>query len=106
MSSPLRHFRRLDAPASLRKAGPQALAAVPPDPPLPWGIRVHADEDHRVNERLELLVTVREGAPVVVVAEVAWILALPPGAPGRYEAGLRIVSLPADAGRLEAVLGA
>lgn len=105
MSSPLRHFRPINAPAAVRRAGRAALAAVPPVPPIAWGIRVHADEDHRVNERVEVLITPPTGDQLNVVGEVAWILALPPGAKGRFEAGLRVVALPPELDVLEGLLG-
>lgn len=69
------------------------------------GMRVYADEDYPVGSRLDIDVVMPDQSAVRCWATVVWRKELGPGAPARYDVGLRFTDLaPADVQRLATVL--
>jgi hypothetical protein len=92
-----RHFRRVDAPITVRPVS--LLAHAVPlrvnDVSL-GGLRAYSDERYRVGVRLELELSFPGGESATMLAEVVWVDELSPGAPARYEVGLRYVDATPD----------
>jgi hypothetical protein len=71
------------------------------------GLRAYSDDAQAPGTRVELELFLPAGAPVTVVAEVAWVQALPPGGPARFDVGMRFLLVPpADLDRIRAAIGA
>jgi hypothetical protein len=101
-----RRFHRARAAILVRPAGP--LARVAPrlvrDISL-GGLRALSDEPQRVGARLELELVFPGGESATCLAEVVWADELVPGAPARFEMGLRFLQVePEDLERIAAVL--
>lgn len=108
MATPVdrRKFHRARASILVRPAGP--LARVAPrlveDISL-GGLRALSDDKQRLGARLELELLFPAGESATCLAEVVWVEALAPGAPARYEMGLRFVEVePEDLERISGVL--
>jgi hypothetical protein len=108
MSTPVdrRKFHRAKAAILVRPAGP--LARVAPqlvkDISL-GGLRALSDDPQKLGARLELELVFTAGEPATCLAEVVWVETLAPGAPAKYEMGLRFVQVePEDLERISAVL--
>ena len=87
-----RHFRRVNAPISVRPVSILAHA-VPRrvnDVSL-GGLRAYSDDRYKIGSRLELELAFPDGQNATVLAEVVWVDALPEGAPARFEVGMRYV---------------
>lgn len=87
-----RHFRRVNAPITVRPVSILARA-VPRrvnDVSL-GGLRAFSDERYKVGTRLELELAFPVGESATVLAEVVWVDAQPEGAPARFEVGMRYV---------------
>ena len=109
MTSERRKFKRLHAPVFCRPLGaslvPQGEGEREVQDISMGGVRVFTDDQHQLGEHLELELFLPEGEGVTLDTQVVWVDALEPGAPARFEVGLRFVELSeADARRLEAVL--
>ncbi|MFT3915008.1 MAG: PilZ domain-containing protein [Anaeromyxobacteraceae bacterium] len=93
-----RHYRRVRAPILVRPAGRVASGKLlrPVGDIGRGGVRAYADEDQPVGTRVEIELLFPGGAPAHVVAEVAWVQRLPPGAPARFEVGMRFLQIHAD----------
>jgi len=92
-----RLFRRVKADVLVRPTG--ALAGRPHrrvNDISMGGLRVYADDEHHLGERMELEVLLGEEASATFTAEVAWVDALPSGAPARFDVGLRFLEVQAD----------
>lgn len=87
-----RRYRRVRAPILVRPAGllAQVAARKVNDISL-GGIRTYADEAAPVGRRLEVELLFEGGRSATVLVEVAWVEALPEGAPASHEMGLRLV---------------
>ena len=69
------------------------------------GLRAYSDEEQKPGTRLELELLLPDRATATILAEVVWVLALPDGAPARYDVGLRFVVVrEEDLGRIARVL--
>jgi len=69
------------------------------------GFRAYSDEKQKKGRLLEVEVFLPGGGSVTVVAEVAWVEALPDGSPARFDVGLQYVKASAeDLERLAPVL--
>ncbi len=102
-----RRYRRLQAPILIRPVSPLARRVKPnvSDVSL-GGLRAYSDEEQKPGQRLELELLLPDGASATVLVEVVWVMALPEGAPARYDVGLRFVDVrPEDLGRIARVLG-
>jgi hypothetical protein len=101
-----RRFVRIQAPILIRTAGPVSagrLARRVADIGS-GGLRAYSDEPQAVGARVELELFFPEGGPAQVLAEVAWVQELPPGAPARFDVGLRFMQIAsADLVRIEAL---
>lgn len=87
-----RHFRRFDAPITVRPVSILAMA-IPRrvnDVSL-GGVRAYSDERYKVGKRLELELAFPDGESATVLAEVVWVEALPDDAPARFDVGMRYV---------------
>jgi hypothetical protein len=101
-----RRYRRVQAPILVRPAGllAQVAARKVNDISL-GGIRTYADESVPKGRRLEIELLFEDGGASTVLVEVAWVEPQPPGAPAKFEMGLRLVDArPADLERLSAAL--
>ena len=58
------------------------------------GVRIYSDERFKIGRKLELDLRLPDGSPLQCIAEVAWIQALPEGAPAAYDLGLRFLKVP------------
>lgn len=101
-----RRYHRARAAILVRPAGP--LARVAPrlvkDISL-GGLRALSDDPQKRGARLELELIFPAGENATCLAEVVWIEQLAPGAPAKYEMGLRFVEVePEDLERIAAVL--
>jgi hypothetical protein len=87
-----RRYRRVQAPILARPAS--LLARIAPrqvnDISL-GGLRTYCDDPLDVGQRQEIELLFTDGASATLLVEVAWFDVLGPGAPARFEAGLRIV---------------
>jgi len=104
-----RRYARVHAPILVRPIGPASLQHLPRqvgDIGL-GGLRAYSDEVQTPGTRVELELFLPAGEPAVVLAEVAWVQALPPGGPARFDVGLRFLLVSsADVQRIESALGA
>lgn len=102
-----RHFRRVNAPITVRPVSILAHA-VPRrvnDVSL-GGLRAYSDERYKVGARLELELAFPGGQSATVLAEVVWVDALADGGPARFEVGMRYVDAsPADLALLHRIIG-
>jgi len=75
-------------------------------PPTHGGFRAYTDEKQKRGTLLEVEIFLPErSGSVTVVAEIAWVEALPEGSPARFEVGMQYVKVnPDDLKRLEPVL--
>jgi hypothetical protein len=64
------------------------------------GVRIFSDEAMKVGELLKMEFFLPDVPPVTYTAEVVWIEPLEPGAPARYDVGLKFIQLEPDALRL------
>jgi hypothetical protein len=72
----------------------------------PGGIRTLSDELLPRGRRLEIELLFEDSGTATLLVEVAWLAALPPGGPARYEVGLKIVDgHEGSLARLAAALG-
>ncbi len=108
MSIPVdrRMYHRARASILFRPAGP--LARVAPrlvkDISL-GGLRALSDDPQKLGVRLELELIFPEGEPATCLTEVVWCEELAPGAPAKYEMGLRFVQVePEELERISSVL--
>jgi hypothetical protein len=70
------------------------------------GVRIFSDEKMRVGELLKMEFFLPDAAPVTYTAEVVWVEELAPGAPARFDLGLKFIQLePAAIRLLMSVLG-
>lgn len=101
-----RRFRRVRAAILVRPLGPLARMAPRQVSDISLGgLRVLADEPHRVAERMEIELVFPDGGSATCTTEVVWAEALGPTAAARYEMGLRFVEVdPDDLDRIAAVL--
>jgi hypothetical protein len=101
-----RQYRRLQAFILVRPAGLLARVARRKVSDISLGgLRTYADEVEPVGRRLELELLLQDGTELTLLAEVAWVEPLPPGAPARFETGLHLVDVrPEDRARLAAAL--
>jgi hypothetical protein len=60
------------------------------------GLRCYSDEVRRPGERLELELFFTDGRTAVILAEVVWTEALPPGSPARFDIGMRYLDCSPD----------
>jgi hypothetical protein len=73
--------------------------------PALGGIRSYSDEVVKAGRLLEMDVFLADGAPVTALVEVEWCDPLPPGAPARFDVGMRWVQVArSDLERLGPVL--
>ena len=101
-----RRYRRLRAPILYRPVS--ALARRTPqrvnDVSL-GGLRAYSDDEQKPGTRLELELLFQDGASATVLAEVVWVAPLLPGAPARFDVGLRFVDAsPEDLGHIARML--
>ena len=69
------------------------------------GMRVFTDDSISVGSRLDLEILPAAGEPIRCWAVVVWVTALDPGAPAKYDVGLRFSDMePEDLQRLAGVL--
>ena len=103
-----RRFRRVQAPMFCRPQGKswqKDLRAVA-DVSL-GGLRVFADEQHTIGERLEMDLYLPDGSSVTIITEVVWVDTLEAGAAAKFDVGLRYIDLtPDDYRALDQVLAA
>ena len=101
-----RRYRRVQAPVLIRPVSPLARRVKPIVSDLSaGGLRAYSDEEQKPGTRLELELLLPDGASATILAEVVWIMALPEGAPARYDVGLRFVDVrPDDLERIARVL--
>jgi PilZ domain len=64
------------------------------------GVRIFSDEAMKVGELLKMEFFLADVPPVTYTAEVVWVEALEPGAPARFDVGLKFIQLEPDALRL------
>ncbi len=92
-----RRFRRLQAmilvrPASLlQRAKARRVKDI-----SAGGLRAYSDEEHRVGAHVELELFFPDGGSETFAAEVVWVTPLEPGAPARFDIGLRFVGTASD----------
>jgi len=89
-----RQFRRIEAQVYCRPAGLKMFSKhEEPIDVSRGGVRVFSDDPLAVGERLtlELFVKGNPGKSVTFDAEVAWTEALPAGAPGMFDVGLKFL---------------
>lgn len=93
-----RQYRRVRAPILVRPAGRVASGKLlrPVSDIGRGGVRAFSDEDPPVGTRVEIELLFQGGDPAHVVAEVTWVQPLPPGAPARFEVGMRFLQIHAD----------
>lgn len=71
------------------------------------GARIFADESVERGTRLELELILADGGVIVCKAEVAWVEAMPPESPARFDVGLQFTDVsPEDRLKLAKVLDA
>jgi hypothetical protein len=100
-------YRRVQAPIVHRPTSwfAQGLPRESREPGL-GGIRSYSDEPVKAGRLLEMDVFLADGATVTALVEVEWCDPLPPGAPARFEVGMRWVHVArSDLERLGPVLG-
>lgn len=78
-----------------------ALQREPVDVSL-GGVRIYSDEVMRVGDFLKMEFFLPDVEPVTYTAEVVWIDALGPGAPAKFDVGLKFVQL--EPGALQLLL--
>lgn len=99
-------FPRLNAPLFFRARGLPFFHERPPRDVSLGGVRVYSDEPMRVGTQLDVELALPDGTLVSAGVEVAFVDTLEPGAPARYDVGLRFIELRhEDRPRLERVLG-
>lgn len=65
------------------------------------GLRVYSDDAFTLGERFQLeLLLPPNGTEISALAQVAWIEALPPGAPARFDVGFELLIVDDDGLRL------
>jgi hypothetical protein len=99
-------YRRVQAPSVHRPTSwfSQGLPRESREPAL-GGIRSYSDEVVKAGRLLEMDVFLANGAPVTALVEVEWCDPLPPGAPARFDVGMRWVQVArSDLERLGPVL--
>jgi hypothetical protein len=101
-----RRYRRVRAAILVRPLGPLARIAPRQVSDISaGGLRVFADEPQRVGGRIEIELVFPDGGSATCTAEVVWAERLVPGAPARFEMGLRFVEVdPDDLDGITAVL--
>ena len=93
-----RQFRRIQAPVYCRPAGLKFLSKHEESIDVSLGgVRVYSDEELKIGERLTMELFAKDEPSVHFDAEVAWIEALEPGAPGKFDVGLKFVHVDAEA---------
>ena len=100
MSAPSdrREFPRLKAHVLCRPTGARLLRREEPAQDISLGgLRVYSDDEAKVGDALELELLLQSGESIECRSEVAWIEALPPSAPARFDVGLRFTNLSAAA---------
>jgi hypothetical protein len=102
-----RKYRRIQAAVYCRPAGVRFLARHRPAVDVSLGgIRIFSDEPYRVGQLVKMEFFVVDSPPVIYTAEVVWAGPLPPGAPAKYDVGLKFIDLEPDALKLlTSVLG-
>lgn len=105
MSDDRRKFPRLQAPVLCRPTGKPLFGRRRAIDVSDGGMRLFADESHDVGDRLELELFLPDQSEVTCRVEVVWVVALLPGAPARFDIGVKFVELAdADRKRLSATL--
>ncbi len=92
-----RQFRRIAAPVYCRAAGLKIFSKhEEPIDVSRGGVRVYSDERLEVGARLTMELFLKDQPQVTFDAEVAWIEPLGPGAPCKYDVGLKFLHLSAE----------
>jgi hypothetical protein len=93
-----RKYRRIEAAVYCRPAGLKFLSKheEPIDVSL-GGVRVYSDLELQIGERLTMELFLKGQPSVHFDAEVAWIEPLAPGAPGKFDVGLKFVHVDPEA---------
>lgn len=92
-----RTFRRIPAHVSVRPVSILARAVPRRVGDLSLGgLRCYSDEAYQPGKRLELELFFLDGKSAVVLAEVVWAEALPPGSPAPFDVGVRYLDASAD----------
>jgi c-di-GMP-binding flagellar brake protein YcgR len=91
-----RQFRRIAAPVYCRAAGLKVFSKHEESIDVSrGGVRVYSDEILAIGDRLTMELFLKDQS-ATFDAEVAWIEALEPGAPGKYDVGLKFLHLSAE----------
>jgi len=100
-----RQFRRLQAPVYCRPVGLKIFERKPTVDISLGGARIYSDDEMKKGARLEVELFLPDGTSVTCRVEVVWIEALAPGAPARFDVGLKFTDISAqDRERLSSIL--
>ncbi len=94
-----REFKRVQAPVFCRPVGmlfkllPQKRQAV--DVSM-GGLRIYSDEAMAKGAKLEVELFLPDTTSITCKVEVAWIEALPAGAPAKHDVGLKFIDIRSD----------
>jgi hypothetical protein len=102
-----RRYVRVPAPILVRPAGAVSAGRVARRVADigSGGLRAYSDEDLDAGARVEIELFFPEGAPAVVLVEVAWVQELPAGSPARFDVGLRFLQIASeDLARIQALV--
>lgn len=90
-----RRFPRIKAPIYYKSPRFRHLRQRVVDASL-GGVRIYSDSALVIDQRLDLELFLPDSTTLRCSARVAWIAALPPGSPARYDVGLQLVQLPPE----------
>lgn len=86
-------YKRIQTPAFFRPAGLKPFLHLSNGESGEARLRMYSDAHHACGEHLKLELIFPNGEDRSLIAEVAWVDALPPDAPARYDVGLRVRDL-------------
>lgn len=99
-----RRYPRIQAPIYFKSPRFRDLRQKVVDASL-GGVRIYSDTALTIEQRLELELFLPDSSTLRCRARVAWIAALPPSAPAKFDVGLQLLDLPpGDEARLARVL--
>jgi hypothetical protein len=100
-----RRFKRLQAPVYCRPVGLKIFERKPTVDISLGGARIYSDDEMKRGKRLEVELFLPDGSSVTCRVEVAWVQALPVGAPAKFDVGLKFTDIAeSDRERLSSVL--
>jgi hypothetical protein len=107
MGGERRQYRRIQAPVYCRPAGVGLLEGRRETVDISLGgVRVFSDDKYTLGSLVKMEFFVVDGPAVTYTAQVVWLGKLPPGAPAKFDVGLKFVDLRPDAlAFLKSVLG-